>query len=90
MIYGIMIIGEHNRPSDLDVNVTKEKKLTNIRAAGRDENVVISTPRALTIEGSMEWIDRDELVELTPDSIRVRKKILDGRRRPKRREDRDG
>jgi len=89
-VYEGMIIGEHNRPSDLDVNVTKEKKLTNIRAAGRDENVVISTPRALTIEGSMEWIDRDELVELTPDSIRVRKKILDGRRRPKRREDRDG
>jgi len=83
-VYEGMIVGEHNRPNDLDVNVAREKKLTNIRAAGRDENVVVSPHRALTIETAMEWIDRDELVELTPDAIRIRKRILECRRRPKR------
>ena len=71
--------------NDLDVNVTKEKKLTNIRAAGRDENVVIVPARKLTIESALEFIDQDELVELTPDAIRVRKKILACNQRPKRR-----
>ena len=83
-VYEGMIVGEHNRPNDLDVNVTREKKLTNIRAAGRDENVAVSPHRVLTIETAMEWIDRDELVELTPDAIRIRKRILECRRRPKR------
>ncbi len=83
-VYAGMIIGEHNRPSDLDVNCTKEKKLTNIRAAGRDENVVLSAPKPLTIERALEWIDQDELVEITPDDIRLRKKLLDSNRRPKR------
>ena len=83
-VYEGMIVGEHNRPSDLDVNATKEKKLTNIRAAGRDENVVLSPPRDMTIEAALEWVDQDELVEITPDAIRVRKKILECNRRPKR------
>jgi GTP-binding protein len=83
-VYEGMIIGEHNRDSDLDVNATREKKLTNIRAAGRDENVVLSPPRPVTIEGGLEWIDRDELLEVTPDGLRLRKKILQCNRRPRR------
>jgi GTP-binding protein len=83
-VYEGMVVGEHNRDNDLDVNVVREKKLTNIRAAGKDENTVLSTPRRLTIESAMEYIDSDELVEITPDAIRVRKVILDCNRRPKR------
>jgi GTP-binding protein len=83
-LYEGMIIGENNRPNDLDVNACREKKLTNIRAAGRDENVVLTPPRVLGIETAMEWIDRDELVEITPDAIRVRKRILECNRRPRR------
>ncbi|MET0285135.1 MAG: translational GTPase TypA [Polyangiales bacterium] len=83
-VYEGMIIGEHNRANDLDVNACREKKLTNIRAAGRDENIILTPPRALTIETAMEWIDGDELVEITPDAIRIRKKILECSRRPKR------
>ena len=83
-VYEGQIVGEHNRPNDLDVNATREKKLTNIRAAGRDENVILTPPRVLTIETAMEWIDRDELVEVTPDAVRVRKRILDQNKRPRR------
>jgi GTP-binding protein len=85
-VYEGMIVGEHNRPNDLDVNVSKEKKLTNIRAAGRDENIIISTPRKHTIESALDHIDADELVELTPDAIRLRKRVLDKRTRPRRNE----
>jgi GTP-binding protein len=85
-VYEGMIVGEHNRPNDLDVNVCKEKKLTNIRAAGRDENIIISTPRTLTIETALDHIDADELVEITPDAIRLRKRVLDKNRRPRRNE----
>ncbi len=83
-VYEGMIIGEHNRQNDLDVNVTREKKLTNIRAAGRDENVILAPARLLTIETAMDFIDRDEVVEVTPDAVRVRKRVLDGNRRPRR------
>jgi GTP-binding protein len=83
-VYEGMIVGEHNRPSDLDVNCTREKKLTNIRAAGRDENVVLTPYRELTIEGALDWIDQDELVEVTPDAVRVRKAVLECNRRPRR------
>lgn len=83
-VYEGMIIGEHNRPNDLDVNCTREKKLTNIRAAGRDENVVLTPHRELTIEAALDWIDQDELVEVTPDSVRVRKAVLECNRRPRR------
>ena len=68
-----MIVGEHNRPNDTDVNVIKEKKLSNVRNHGKDENVMLAPPRMLTIETAMEWIDADELVEVTPDAVRVRK-----------------
>ena len=83
-VYEGMIVGEHNRANDLDVNVTREKKLTNIRAAGRDENVILAPARSLNIETALEFIDRDELVEIAPDSIRVRKRILACDRRPRR------
>ncbi|MBX7098098.1 MAG: translational GTPase TypA [Myxococcaceae bacterium] len=75
-LYEGMIIGENAHPSDLDVNASREKKLTNIRAAGRDENVILTPPVEMTLEKSLEWIAADELVEVTPKSIRLRKKEL--------------
>ena len=83
-VYEGMIIGEHNRPNDTDVNAIKEKKLSNVRNHGKDENVALATPRILTIETAMEWIDADELVEVTPDAVRVRKRILPCNLRPRR------
>jgi GTP-binding protein len=83
-VYEGMIVGEHNRPNDLDVNVVREKKLTNIRAAGRDENVILTPPHLLSIDTALEFIDRDELAEVTPDSVRIRKQVLDCNRRPRR------
>jgi len=83
-VYEGMILGEHNRQNDLDVNACREKKLTNIRAANRDENVILTPPKELTIETAMEFIDRDEIVEVTPDAIRVRKRVLSLSRRPRR------
>jgi GTP-binding protein len=85
-VYQGMIVGEHNRPNDTDVNVIKEKKLSNMRNHGKDDNVLLAPPRVLTIETAMEWIDADELVEVTPDAVRVRKAILDTARRPRRSE----
>jgi GTP-binding protein len=79
-----MIVGEHNRPNDTDVNVIKEKKLSNVRTAGKDDNVMLAVPRTLNIETAMEWIDADELVEVTPDAVRVRKQILSINLRPRR------
>jgi GTP-binding protein len=86
-VYEGMIVGEHNRENDLDINVIREKKLTNIRAAGRDENIILSPPRQLSIDTALEFIDRDELVEVTPDAVRLRKKVLDCNRRPRRDEE---
>jgi GTP-binding protein len=85
-VYEGMIVGEHNRPSDADVNFIKEKKQTNVRNHGKDENVMLAVPRTLTIETAMEWIDADELVEVTPDAVRVRKQILQCSKRPRRSE----
>lgn len=80
-VYEGMIVGEHSRENDLDVNVTREKKLTNIRAAGSDENIKIIPARKMEFERALEWINEDELVEVTPDSIRIRKKILEKSKR---------
>ncbi len=85
-VYEGMIVGEHNRPNDTDVNVIKEKKLSNVRNHGKDENVLLAPPRLLNIETAMEWIDADELVEVTPDAVRVRKGILEINKRPRRTE----
>jgi len=75
-VYEGMIIGEHNRENDLDVNVLKGKQLTNIRAAGKDEAIKLTTPRKLTLEQAIAYINNDELVEVTPKSIRLRKRHL--------------
>jgi len=75
-VYEGMIIGENAHPSDLNVNACREKKLTNIRAAGRDENVILTTPREMSLEKALEWIAADELVEVTPRSVRMRKRVL--------------
>jgi GTP-binding protein len=82
-VYTGMIVGEHVRPGDLDVNVTKGKKLTNMRAAGSDENVKLETPRKITLELALEFIADDELIEVTPSAIRLRKRELDANRRRK-------
>ena len=89
-VYEGMICGEHNREADLEVNIVREKKLTNIRAAGKDENVIISSAKKLSLEDAIEWIDDDELVEVTPESIRLRKKELRASFRPKRTAQREG
>jgi GTP-binding protein len=84
-VYEGMIVGENARDNDLDVNVTREKKLTNMRAAGADEALRLAPPQELTLDRAIEWIDADELVEVTPTAIRVRKRLLAGNRRPKTR-----
>ena len=76
-VYGGMIIGEHNRENDLTVNITKAKQLTNIRSATKDQTAVIKRPRILTLEESLEFMDDDEDCEVTPESVRLRKQILD-------------
>jgi len=84
-VYEGMIIGENARDVDLDVNVTKEKKLTNMRASTADEAIRLVPFRELSLEQALEFINDDELVEITPASIRLRKKILQANQRPKRR-----
>ena len=80
-VYEGMIIGENARPSDMDVNVTKEKKLTNMRASTADEGIRLVPPRLLNLEQAIEFINDDELVEITPNTIRLRKRVLAGNRR---------
>ncbi len=82
-VYEGMVVGENSRENDLNVNVTKEKKLTNIRAAGSDEALQLIPPRLLSLEQAIEFIKEDELVEVTPTSVRIRKKILESNKRPK-------
>lgn len=76
-VYVGMILGANNRAGDLDVNVCKNKKLTNVRAAGSDDNLVLVPPKRLTLEEAMEYIADDELLEVTPKSLRLRKRILE-------------
>jgi GTP-binding protein len=83
-VYEGMIIGENARAADMDVNVTKEKKQTNMRSSGADEAVRLSPPRRLGLEQAIEWINEDELVEVTPHNIRIRKRILQANMRPKK------
>jgi len=83
-VYEGMIVGEHARDNDLIVNVVQGKKLTNIRAAGKDENVILTPPMRLPLERALSYIDDDELVEVTPKSIRLRKRWLDPNERKKR------
>ena len=82
-VYEGMIIGECNRDNDLAVNVTKGKQLTNTRAAGSDHTVVLKRPRPITLEYALDYINSDELIEVTPNNIRLRKKILNTEERKK-------
>ena len=82
-VYEGMLIGENSRPADMDVNVTKEKKQTNMRASSADEAIRLIPPRKLGLEQAVEFINDDELVEVTPVSIRLRKKILSSNQRPR-------
>ncbi|HEY6197448.1 MAG TPA: translational GTPase TypA [Candidatus Binatia bacterium] len=84
-VYEGMVVGEYSRDNDLNVNICREKKLTNIRAAGRDENILITPHREMGLEDAIEWIADDELVEVTPKTIRLRKKILRQTDRPRSR-----
>ncbi len=76
-VYVGMIIGEHARPNDLEVNPIKGKKLSNVRSSGADDAIVLVPPRDMNLERAMEWIEDDELVEVTPENIRIRKRYLD-------------
>jgi GTP-binding protein len=80
-VYEGMVIGEHNRPQDIDVNPCKEKKLTNMRAAGKDDNVLLSPVKPMTLEQAITFISDDELVEVTPKSVRLRKAVLSAQHR---------
>ena len=75
-VYEGMICGENAHPRDLDVNVCRAKKLTNIRTVNKDENVILTPPRIMSLEKALEWINEDELVEVTPKSVRLRKRVL--------------
>jgi GTP-binding protein len=83
LVYEGMVAGENSRPGDMDVNVTKEKKLTNMRASGSDENILLEPPREITLEYALEYIEEDELIEVTPKSIRLRKRMLQANDRKK-------
>jgi GTP-binding protein len=76
LVYEGLIAGESSRPGDLDVNVTKEKKLTNMRTTASDENIILEPPREITLEYALEYIEEDELIEVTPKTIRLRKRVL--------------
>ncbi|WP_066388525.1 translational GTPase TypA [Helicobacter himalayensis] len=80
-VYVGMVIGEHSRDNDLDVNPVKSKHLTNMRASGSDEAIKLTPPRDLTLERALEWIEDDEILEITPQNIRIRKKILEPNQR---------
>jgi GTP-binding protein len=75
-VYEGMIVGENARDNDMTVNPCREKKLTNIRAAGSDENVILKPPRDMSLEAALEYIEEDELVEVTPENVRLRKILL--------------
>jgi GTP-binding protein len=80
-VYEGMVVGEHARPKDLDVNITREKKATNMRASSKDDTIRLAPPRQMSLDQALEWIAEDELVEATPTIFRIRKRILSASRR---------
>lgn len=78
-----MIVGEHNRDNDLEVNILKSKQLTNFRASGKDDAIRLTPPKIMSLEEMIAYIDEDELVEVTPKSLRLRKATLDSNERKK-------
>jgi len=87
-VYRGMVVGENSRDEDLDVNVCKAKHLTNMRASGSDEALTLTPPRQVTLESALEYIEPDELVEVTPTNLRIRKRLLNPEERRKARKDR--
>ncbi len=82
-IYAGMIVGEHNRENDLTVNITKEKHLTNVRSSTKDQTATIKKTRSMSLEEAIEYLNDDEYCEVTPESVRLRKKILNKSEREK-------
>ena len=82
-VYQGMVVGEHSRDNDLEINVLKGKQLTNVRASGTDDAVTLVTPRMMSLEEMMTYINSDELLEVTPLNLRLRKKYLDPNERKK-------
>ncbi len=82
-IYEGMIVGEHNRENDLTVNIVKAKQMTNMRSANKDQTSTMKKPRIMSLEEALEYLNDDEYLEVTPESIRLRKKILDKNEREK-------
>lgn len=80
-VYEGMVVGEHNKDNDIDVNPTKEKKLTNLRAAGKDENIILTPVRPMTLEQALHFLREDEVLEVTPESLRIRKIELSAQKR---------
>ena len=88
-VYEGMIVGENSRSNDMDVNITREKKQTNMRASSADEAVRLIPARKMGLEQAIEFINDDELVEVTPKSIRLRKRVLQANMRPRRQQEAD-
>ena len=86
-VYEGMIVGEHCKDDDITVNLCREKKLTTVRASGRDKNILLSHPRLMSIEEALEYIEEDELLEITPRTTRLRKRLLNAKLRRKERRD---
>ena len=82
-VYGGMIVGEHSRDNDLEINVLKGKQLTNVRASGSDDAVKLVPPQKMSLEEMISYIQDDELVEVTPENLRLRKRELDPNERKK-------
>ena len=80
-VYAGQVIGQHARENELVINPCKKKALTNMRSAGADDKLLLTPPRLHTLESALEWVDEDELVEITPKSVRIRKVELDHNRR---------
>jgi GTP-binding protein len=80
-VYAGQVVGENSRPMDLDINVCKKRHLSNVRAVASEELVKLTPPRKMSLEEAMVWIDQDELLEITPKSIRIRKAVLDRQER---------
>lgn len=81
-VYEGMVVGEHTRENDLNVNVCREKQLTNVRASGKDDAMTLAPCKDMSLERCLEWVRDDEMVEVTPEVVRMRKKVLANNRRP--------
>lgn len=80
-VYEGQVIGEHAKTNDINVNCVREKHLSSVRTAGKDQNVILPNVQPMTLEKAMNWIDNDEWVEITPENVRIRKKILEKNKR---------